>query len=306
MTADLRQLRSFVTIVRCGNFTRAAQQLGLSQPALSLSLRQLEAALGLRLLDRTTRSVGLTTDGLRLLPTAERLLIDFDAAIRDVKESAVERSSVLTVGCLMSLAVCLLPKAIAKFQRERSDITIKIIDGAVGAVLRAIRQGEAEIGFSSYWQAQPDLEFRPLAEDRFVLVCRSDHRLAKQRQVSWSALKEEPFLLLTRDTGLRRYLDEAFGDLITTVKPAFEVGTWASLGGLLGAGLGVTALPELATPSGFYGDLKQIPLVDPVIKREVGLVTRVGARLSPAAQSFVAIVESQLHTGAHRQQRRRA
>ncbi|HEY7689916.1 MAG TPA: LysR family transcriptional regulator, partial [Dongiaceae bacterium] len=63
MNVDLRQLRSFVTIVRCGNFTRAAQQLGVSQPALSLSLRQLESALGLRLLDRTTRSIGLTADG---------------------------------------------------------------------------------------------------------------------------------------------------------------------------------------------------------------------------------------------------
>ena len=118
MNVDLRQLRSFVTIVRCGNFTRAAQQLGVSQPALSLSLRQLELALGLRLLDRTTRSIGLTADGLRLLPTAERLLMDFEAAIRDVKEAAAERRSMLTVACLPSLAVRVLPEAITRFQKD--------------------------------------------------------------------------------------------------------------------------------------------------------------------------------------------
>ena len=82
MNVDLRQLRSFVTIVRCGNFTRAAQQLGVSQPALSLSCGSSSRRWACALLDRTTRSIGLTADGLRLLPTAERLLMDFEAATR--------------------------------------------------------------------------------------------------------------------------------------------------------------------------------------------------------------------------------
>lgn len=304
MNVDLRQLRSFVTIVRCGNFTRAAQQLGVSQPALSLSLRQLESALGLRLLDRTTRSIGLTADGLRLLPTAERLLMDFEAAIRDVKEAAAERRSMLTVACLPSLAVRVLPEAITRFQKEFPAVSIQIRDGTAAAVLRAVRQAEADIGMSSYWQAQPDLEFRPIAEDRFVLVCPAAHRLAQRSHVTWSVLKNESFLMLTPDTSMRRLLDDTFGDFSTIVQPAFEVGSWATLCGLLEAGLGITALPDLAVPMVDSRTLVQVPLVEPVIKRNIGIVTRIGSEMTVAARAFLNVLDSVLAQSSHRLPRR--
>jgi DNA-binding transcriptional LysR family regulator len=309
MNVDLRQLRSFVTIVRCGNFTRAAQQLGVSQPALSLSLRQLESALGLRLLDRTTRSIGLTADGLRLLPTAERLLIDFEAAIRDVKEAAAERRSMLTVACLPSLAVRVLPEAITKFQKQFPDVAIQIRDGTAAAVMRAVRQAEADIGMSSYWQAQPDLEFRPIAEDRFVLVCPSGHRLAQRSQVPWSVLKNESFLMLTPDTSMRRLLDDTFGDFSSIVQPAFEVGSWATLCGLLEAGLGITALPDLAVPMTDSKTLVQVPLVEPVVTRDIGIVARHGSEMTSSAQGFLDVLDGVLGESSHRlprRQRRRA
>lgn len=309
MNVDLRQLRSFVTIVRCGNFTRAAQQLGVSQPALSLSLRQLESALGLRLLDRTTRSIGLTADGLRLLPTAERLLMDFDAAIKDVKEAAAERRAMLTVACLPSLAVRVLPEAITKFQKQCPEVAIQIRDGTAAAVMRAVRQADADIGMSSYWQAQPDLEFRPIAEDRFVLVCPAGHRLAQRSQVTWSVLKNESFLMLTPDTSMRRLLDDSFGDFSSIVRPAFEVGSWATLCGLLEAGLGITALPDLAVPMVDSRTLVQVPLVDPVITRDIGIVTRNGSELTSAAKAFLDVLDGVLGQTAHRlsrRQRRRA
>ena len=157
---------------------------------------------------------------------------------------------------------------------------------------------------SSYWQAQPDLEFRPIAEDRFVLVCPANHRLAQRSQVTWSVLKNESFLMLTPDTSMRRLLDDAFGDFSTIVQPAFEVGSWATLCGLLEAGLGITALPDLAVPMVDSRNLVQVPLVDPVIKRDIGIVTRIGSETTAAARAFLTVLDSVLAQSAHRVPRR--
>jgi DNA-binding transcriptional LysR family regulator len=162
---------------------------------------------------------------------------------------------------------------------------------------------------SSYWQAQPDLEFRPIAEDRFVLVCPVGHRLAQRSQVPWSVLKNESFLMLTPDTSMRRLLDDTFGDFSSIVQPAFEVGSWATLCGLLEAGLGITALPDLAVPMTDSRTLVQVPLVEPVLTRDIGIVTRNGSEMTSAAQGFLDVLDGVLSQTSHRvtrRQRRRA
>jgi DNA-binding transcriptional LysR family regulator len=109
-------------------------------------------------------------------------------------------------------------------------------------VLRAVRQADADIGMSNYWQAQPGLEFRPIAGHWFVLVCPANHRLAQRNQVTWSVLKNESFLMLTPDTSMRRLLDDTFGDFSTIVQPASKWAPGHALR-LARAGLGITALP---------------------------------------------------------------
>src|SRR5262245_1670489 len=129
MGVDLHQLRIFVAVARLGNFTRAAERLGLSQPSLSLHIRQLEQDLGVRLFDRSTRSVALTPAGDDFLPTAERLLDDFQSAVAAVADLAARRRGRVAVAVLPSVAAELLPRAMAALHARHHGITVSLRAG---------------------------------------------------------------------------------------------------------------------------------------------------------------------------------
>jgi len=285
MNVTLRHLRSFIEVARRGNFTRAAEALSVSQPALTITINQFENGLGVKLFDRTTRRVRLTGEGAEFLPTAQRLLEDFDAAIAGMRDVAERRSGRVGLASLPSVAVRLLPQIVARFSQAHPGIHIHLHDDNASGVELRVRRNEVDFGIASQWAPNPELEFRPLITDAFGVVCRGDHRLAADRgPIAWRAIADEPFLGLAADTGIRPLLD-AVKSLPDNVRaPRYEVSNTATLEGMLKAGLGITALPALAMPAGSESGLIYRPLQRPAVRREIGLITRKGRSLSPAAQ----------------------
>src|SRR5260370_17792821 len=146
MNVDLHQLRIFVAVARLGNFTRAAERLSLSQPSLSLHVRQLELDLGVRLLDRSTRSVVLTRGGDDFLPTAERLLDDFRSGVASVTDLAARRRGRVTVAVLPSIAAELLPRAIALLRSRHPDIMVPLRDDVAAHIPFRVRHVTGDFG----------------------------------------------------------------------------------------------------------------------------------------------------------------
>lgn len=295
MTASIKQLRAFVEIARRGNFTRAAEALSLSQPALTIIINQFEDILGVRLFDRTTRRVRLTQEGSAFLPTAERLLHDFDTAIDDLRAVAERRRGRVGIAALPSVAVRLLPDIVAKFTLRYPGISVHLHDDNASGVQQRVLRGEVDFGIGSRWEDSADLEFRPLLSDPFGLVCPADHPLASARgPIPWQALGGHPFLGLARDTGIWPLLHRVSDLPESVLAPQYEVSNIATLEGMLQAGLGITALPALAVPRRRELRLVFRPLTNPVLHRDLCAITRRGRSLSPAAESLYELAAEEI------------
>ncbi len=283
---NLRHLRAFVAVAREGNFTPAAESLLLSQSALTITVQQLEDCVGVTLFNRTTRQVGPTIDGENFLSVAERLLEDFDKAIADVRVEAERRGGRVDVAVLPSVAIRLMPDILEHFRESHAGIRLVLHDDNARGVQRQVRHNEVDFGIGSPWRPHPDLEFTALTRDRFGLVCRSDHALARKKgPVSWRELQNFPLFVMAADTGVYSAL-RAAPDLPDWVRtPAGEVLAMVTLVEMVRAGLGITVLPELARPGPSEPTLVFRRLVNPVIERELCFISRKNQALSTAARA---------------------
>ena len=286
MKITLAQLRAFIAVSRERSFTRAAEVLASSQPSVSAAIQQLEASLNLKLFDRTTKELYLTAESKAFLPVIERLIGDLDTAILDLQATAERRRGSVAIAVLPSVAANILPKTIASFSTAYPNIRISLRDDNTAGVWERVRSGEVDFGVAGCRQDAEGLQFETLLRDPFGAVMRSDHPLAGDAgPMTWNQLGEFPFIALGADTGIRPLLDKVPAAPPNIAAPSIEGSNIATVLALLKAGLGVTALPELAMRSD-QADLVFRTLVDPPLYRELGLITRSGRSLSPAAASL--------------------
>jgi DNA-binding transcriptional LysR family regulator len=283
---DLTDLQAFRAVVELGSFRKAADALSISQPALSRRIDKLEDALGVRLFERTTRSVTLTTVGRVFAPSAEQLLDDLDAALLGIRDVSSSRLGHVTIACVPSVAYYFLPNVIAEYHRRFPRIRVKLLDSGANEVLGAVISGEADFGVSFLGSQEPEIDFKVLLQERFVAACRRDHPLARKKRVTWDELYAHEYVSVDKTSGNRLLLDQALSGVAPPVPSVCETRHVTTLLGLIEAGLGVAAVPSMAMPGRDHPILTSVPLVDPVVKRRVGIVKRRGRQLTPAAQAF--------------------
>ena len=288
-----QQLSAFVQLARKGNFSAAARLQGVSQPALSRMVQQMEEIVGRRLFDRTTRSVVLTPTGRELLPIAERLVAEFDGAFGELERFVEGRRGRVAVAALPSIAAVLLPPAIARYQAGSPEVEIDVLDGLSGSVLEDVAQGRAEIGLTIRPSPRATLAYRPLLSDEFGLVCRPDDELAGEGPLPWSVFKNRPFVAMASESSVRQMTDAAFLQARLAIPPLYGCAFLGTTGHLVAAGLGITALPRLTLP--LMGQLGLVwrRLERPVMRRQIGVITQVGRTLAPAAQDFLTVLEQE-------------
>src|SRR5215813_424397 len=167
---NLRQMQSFITVARLGSFTRAAHLLHLSQPALTKQIRQLEETLGVRLLDRNTRMVGLTRIGKELAPVVDQLLREIEAVVVNTKELAEKSRGVIRVAALPSISSTILPRAVARFKKSYPGISLVLKDVLAGRLVTMVKTEEVDFGIGSLNGTDPEVRFTPFLTDRIVVV----------------------------------------------------------------------------------------------------------------------------------------
>lgn len=283
---DLNDLQAFRAVAELSNFRQAAEAVNISQPAFSRRIEKLEEALGVKLLDRTTRRVSLTAVGRDFSRKVQGLLDELDNTLLGIKGITATRLGEVTVACVPSTVYYFLSQVVKRYRERYPKIRIKVHDASANEVLAAVSRSEADFGLNFIGSQEPDIDFAPLLEERFVAACRRDHPLARKRRVSWADLAAHDFITVDKASGNRLLIDQALAGVASRPQSLYEAQHVTTLLGLVEAGLGVAAVPSLAMPERDHPLLVSIPLDEPVVTRVVGLIRRRGRSLSPAAQQL--------------------
>ncbi len=284
---NLRQLQAFNTVARLNSFTRAAQLLHLSQPALTKQVRQLEETLGVRLFDRNTRTVELTRIGKELAPVVSQLLQEIEAVVVNTKELAAQSRGAIRIAALPSIASTILPTAVARFKEQYPGVSVLLKNVITQRLVATVKAEEVDFGIGSLNVTDPQVRFSLLLRDRMIVVFPPGSALERKKVIGLKDLVGLPLVLMDPDSSVRKLVDRAFESIGQFAKPAFEATYMSTAAGMVKAGLGVTILPSSAFEMGQLTGLLTRPLKHPALTREIGVIQKAGRSLSPAAESFL-------------------
>lgn len=282
MLQDLKihQLRCVLTILEQGGFHAAARRLNRTQPALSMAVKELEQRLGHSLFEKKGGKATLTPFGIWCVPRFRELVDQHDRLSRNAMAVAEMKSGHVDIAAVPSVASRLMPRILAEFVSDYPGVEISLHDGNADFVKLMVQKGEAEIGLTSLWQAEPALDFITLLQDTIGVVCRDDHPLARRENIEWQELLGEPLIR----NGTSRLLEGSeAAELLTS--SSLYISNMISLTAMLEAGIGITTLPQLAFQEE-HVSLRFLPLSRPHLERRIGLLQRSGISLSPAATAM--------------------
>ncbi|MBK0035570.1 LysR family transcriptional regulator [Erwinia sp. S43] len=285
MNYTLRQLRVFVAVAAQGSFSQAGQAIGLSQSAVSHSIKELEGEMGIRLLDRTTREVVLTEAGEQLASRLEHLLEELNNTLLDVRSYGQQRSGTVRVAASQTISAHLMPQCLAAGQLNYPEIRVMLRDRPQQWVLQSIRNAEVDFGIVIGPLHSDDLECEAILDEPFLLLCRMDDPLAQQQTIHWHMLNQRTLVLQDYASGSRVLIDEALRQQQVQADIAQEIGHPATLYPMVEAGIGISILPALALPLPQGRPLMVRRLV-PEINRTIMLVRRKNRSLTPAAEAI--------------------
>ena len=279
MDITIKQLKAFVTVAQTRNFAEAGERLHLSQPALSISLKNLEEVVGGKLLARTTRTLSLA---------------DWDNALTDLHNLFAMRRGKLSIASMASFSISKLPKALHYYRSKFPDINITVQDVVAEEVVDMVRTGRVEVGVTFDMEESEDLHFEPLFEDSFYVVMPEKHALLENDEITWTQLQEFPFVALQRPSAMRQMIDEITASCGITLTVEFEAHQLASIGSMVANKLGISVVPSLAIQQMRALGAECRPLTSPVVTRQIGILTRRRYPLSSAAMALVETLKSQI------------
>lgn len=285
MNYTLRQLRTFVAVAHYGGFSQAGQAIGLSQSAVSHSIKELEAVIGVRLLDRTTREVMLTEAGQQLASRMASLLEEMNSTLLDIRSYGEQRSGTVRIAASQTISAHLMPQCLAASQQSYPDIRIILHDRVQEMVLQSVRNAEVDFGIVIGPLNDSDLDCQAILDEPFLLLCRSDDSLASVEKAQWRMLAGRTMVLQDYASGSRVLIDAALRQQQVKVNVVQEIGHPATLFPMVDAGIGISILPALALPLP-AGRALTVRRLYPEINRSLVLVKRKNRSLTPAAQAI--------------------
>ena len=287
---SLPRIRSFIAVAEERQFRRASERIGVSQPAMSAQLRELEEFLGAALLSRTTRSVHLTAEGEKFLVRARNILADLESAVLEVRDHASLRRGRLSVAAIPSVASRILPGVVAAFTARFPGIDVQMIELGALDVERCVTAGNADLGIAAAPDRNSELSFSFLLRDRFVGLVAKSNRLARQRRVRLEALFEFPLITTVPGTSIRAALERACREQGQSLRVTHSVTQHQTVIAMVGAGLGVALLPSLSLVDN--AGVVRLAVVDPQITRDIGIIQRKGELSSAAAREFISALRA--------------
>lgn len=295
---DTRQLAAFCAVVERRSFSQAAEQLGVTQPAVSLQIRSLEKRLGVQLLDRSGRRVEPTEAGQRLYRSAQRLLAVEEQLLAELGDEADgELAGRLEIGASSGPGGTVLPVVLCEFQRLHPGVHVALSVSDTQRVVEQVARRELELGVVGAQRRQRGVVFEPFFRDEVVLAVPRGHRFAN-RSVSLAELRGEPLVLMQEGAGVRQVIDDelrAAGVRLRDLDAPLELGLQESARSAVVGGFGVTFISRSAIEADLAAGTVAIARVEGLEpSREIWLVRSSGRAETRVAQAFVAFAQARL------------
>ena len=287
---DLTLLETFRTVVEHGGFTAAADRLGLTQPGVSLQVRQLERQLGVRLIERIGRKAQPTRAGLEFLAHIPQIEASVDAAVDAVSRYSNGKAGRVRLGTGATACIFLLPPILGNLRHLYPDLEIAISTGNTADIVKKIQDNQLDLGLVTLPTAGRILDITPLLDDEFMLIAPPDTALPER--VTAVALTNLPMLLFEQGGNTRHIADDWFAQAGVNLKPVMSLGSVEAIKELVAAGLGCAILPGMALRSHGEGSSFSVRSLSPRLHRKLALVLRRDKRLDFGLRETVRALEA--------------
>jgi DNA-binding transcriptional LysR family regulator len=282
---NLDQLRAFVGVVELGSFSAAAERLGVTQPAVSMQVRQLEKRLGVQLIERVGRRAKASAAGHELLLHAARI----EAAVSQALEAVAPHSSGATgrvrIGTGATACIFLLPPLLRELRQRHPGVEITVTTGNTADIVKAIDDNRLDVGLVTLPLSGRSLHVVPVLDDEFVAI--APREIGLPQRVSAAALAERPLLLYEPGGNTRRIADQWLAKAATPLRPVMSLGSVEAIKQMVGAGLGCSILPQMAVRGEMASGALVVRSLTPRLKRRLALVLRRDKRLHRALADTV-------------------
>jgi DNA-binding transcriptional LysR family regulator len=292
-----RQLAAVLAVAEYRSFIAAAAHLGISQPALTLTIKRLEQSLGLPLFLRSTRHVTTTAAGREFVAMAERVLGDLRLGMRSLRELAEQQRGQVIVTSLIPVN---MSGVIAEYGQRFPGIEIQLREGFQDDVKDDVRSGLADFGIGYIGDLPASHLTESLGVEPLWIVLRADHPLARMRRIEFNALKDVALVSFRVGSGTRRLIDAAAAAAGFTLRHVVTVSLPLTLMNLVAGGVGAAIVPARPWSQAVYSNLVSRPLVRPRLSSEIGIMRLRDRELSPAAAGLLALARERLRIGRSR------
>jgi DNA-binding transcriptional LysR family regulator len=288
---DLGELQVFLTVAKEGSFSRAAERLYRTQPAVSLAIRKLEDSLGQPLFIRGARPVRLTDAGSLLREYAERLLNLRDEVKKGLAELGDLKRGELSLGVNESSIHALLP-SLAEFRQAHPGVQVRLHRMFSRDIPHEVVNYRLDLGAVSFVPRDPQLQSTEIRKDELIMVVPPKHLLAKRKEVEIEELGKESFIAHIVESPFRQRVIELFSRHRTPLNMPMEMPTIESIKRVVQMGMGVAIVPRMCVAWELeHGSLKEVRVRQMNIPRHLYIVTRRGARLPHAAAEFLHLLK---------------
>ena len=286
MPITINDLRAFIEIQKLGSFSAAADSLGLTSPALTRRISKIEEFVGDSVFDRSASPIKLSVTGEVFIEHARPVLLDFDNFLRFSETIVTENLIEVSFASIMSISASIVPGAISEYRSEVPDAKFRVLDCNGLDVEKFVRDDAVEFGISTRPSSSTALRFERLANEEIVFVCRDDHPLLSKPEINWSILANQNVMMLGGASSTTRHIASSLSEAGIASPNGIQLQQLSTLVGFVESGIGGCVLPFLATRLFRSRRIKIIPLSNPVIRRDIGIVTRPRRRLSKPANAF--------------------
>jgi len=290
MNITSRQLKAFLLTARHQSFSRAAEQLFISQSGMSVLIRELEEQLGFRLFERTTRHVMLSEFGLRFLPIADRSLLDLEAAAANIGRLAAAAKRRFAIGATPLIAGKLLPAVIGEYAKRDPALHVELHDGDRAQLIAAVISGEVDLALGCFLQPVPGM--RRVSIYRFTLMAIQPQAEAARlaRPLRWADLVDERLLGGPPESPIQQLIDRELQRLGRHSPPQMPLNYFETQIAMVESGAGVAVLPTFCIPACREHKVAMHPLTDPVVPIDLYRISSRARELPPGAEGFTAFL----------------